>query len=134
MAGSEPSGQRPLEAIGLDLLTPRRIELAAVEQLGHDLAALGDVEAGIANIVAARAMAVDLGLPGRTAETWHWHTAVLLESARLEKAVAVGLEGAAYAARHGLVGFDLSFTIDALFALGRWNDAAESRLARRSNA
>ena len=123
-AGSEPSGQRPLEATGLDLLAPRRIELAAIEQLGHDLAALGDVEAGIANIVTARAMAIDLGLRGRTGETWHWQTAVLLEAARLEEAVAVGLEGAAYAAQHGLVGtFDPSFAADALFALGRWDAA-----------
>ena len=127
LAGTQPSPQRPLEALGLDVVVPRRIELAAIEQLGVDLAALGDVEAGVTSIVAARAMATDLGLPGRTAETWHWHTAVLLESARFEEAVAVGLEGAAYHERHSAVGkFDPSFTADALFALGRWDDAARS--------
>ena len=119
----------PIEALGLDLLAPRRVESVALEHLGYGLAALGDVDAGLAAITRARAIASELGLASRVNETWGAQTTVLDQAGRLTAAVDCGREGAAHGMRHGLSGGESGTllrcaTSDALFASGEWDAAA----------
>src|SRR6185436_887215 len=125
---SEPSIDRvrPQGWAGIDLITPGRVANLILEQRGRSLAALGEVTEGLDLLYQARAEAIELGLLNRAAESWLWETSVLLEAGRLEEAVACYRAGSAYAADHGLSSRYIQFFgADALFALGRWPEAAE---------
>jgi DNA-binding CsgD family transcriptional regulator len=95
--------------------------------LGVDLAFLGDLEAGVEQLTAARRIAETVGKVDEIARTFAVLSGMLEAFGELEGAAAIAVEGAEQAARQGLGRWHSPFltatAARALFALGRWDDA-----------
>jgi DNA-binding CsgD family transcriptional regulator/tetratricopeptide (TPR) repeat protein len=123
----DETGRGALEAVGLDLTTPRRVESVALEQLGMALACLGDTDTGLGHVHASRVIAAELRIPSRFNETWFAESDVLMKARRFEEAVNAAMYGAQHAVSHGMAGLqgtvNLFFAARPLIALGRWPEA-----------
>jgi DNA-binding CsgD family transcriptional regulator len=101
--------------------------------LGVDLAFLGDLEAGVAQLREARRIAEAVGKVDEVARTFATLSGLLEAFGELDAAATVALEGAEVAASQGLgrwhSPFQTATAARALFALGRW-DEAEALLDR----
>ena len=108
----------------------REVETRALVPLGMSLVLLGDVETGLATVRQAREVAADLGDVHEVARASTSIAGALSNAGRHSEAVAVGLEAEAYASRHGLgarwTPAALISVANALFQLGRWDEAAEA--------
>jgi ATP/maltotriose-dependent transcriptional regulator MalT len=109
-------------------------ELGALSQegdarrsLGVDLAFLGDLEAGVRELTEARQIAQAVGRVDEVARCFATLSGLLETCGELEAATTVALEGAEFAASHGLGRWHSPFLTAtagrALFARGRWDDA-----------
>jgi DNA-binding CsgD family transcriptional regulator/tetratricopeptide (TPR) repeat protein len=96
--------------------------------LGVDLAFLGDLDAGVEELVQARRIAETVGRVDEVARAFASLSGLLEAFGRLEEATEVALEGAELAAGQGLGRWHSPFLTTmaarAQFALGRWDDAA----------
>jgi DNA-binding CsgD family transcriptional regulator len=117
------------EAIDCALVVGDRAEEGrARTTLGSDLVSLGEIEAGLAELEAARRIGEEIG----TLDTLMVASAnlayQLIVADRPEDAVGVASEGQAAARRHGVerrFGAHFAATAaDALFRLGRWHEVA----------
>ena len=95
--------------------------------LGVDLAFLGDLEAGVAELLNAHRIAEAVGRVDEVARCTATLSGLLESFGELAAAATAALEGAELAARHGLGRWHSPFlTATAgrvLFALGRWDEA-----------
>ena len=109
-------------------------ELGALSQegdarrsLGVDLAFLGDLEAGARELTEARQIAEAVGRVDEVARCFATLSGLLETCGELEAATTLALEGAEFAASHGLGRWHSPFLTAtagrALFARGRWDDA-----------
>jgi DNA-binding CsgD family transcriptional regulator/tetratricopeptide (TPR) repeat protein len=109
-------------------------ELGALSQegdarrsLGVDLAFLGDLKAGVRELTEARQIAQAVGRVDEVARCFATLSGLLETCGELEAATTVALEGAEFAASHGLGRWHSPFLTAtagrALFARGRWDDA-----------
>ena len=119
------------EAIAIArIVGDRSVESHALDTLGLNRASLGDIDGGMADIVAARLIAESVGNSSRVNETHLWMTHVLLEAGRYDEAVAAGFAADAHAVRNGLSAqlgnVDLGLTAEALTAQGRWDEAIDA--------
>jgi DNA-binding CsgD family transcriptional regulator/tetratricopeptide (TPR) repeat protein len=95
--------------------------------LGVDLAFLGDLDAGVAQLGEARRIAETVGKVDEVARAFASLSGLLESFGELEEATEVALEGAELAAGQGLERWHSPFltamAARARFALGRWDDA-----------
>jgi DNA-binding CsgD family transcriptional regulator/tetratricopeptide (TPR) repeat protein len=95
--------------------------------LGVDLAFLGDLQAGVAELREARRIAEAVGRVDEVARCTATLSGLLESFGEYEAAATAALEGADVAATHGLGRWHSPFLTAtagrALFALGRWNEA-----------
>ena len=91
--------------------------------------ALGDAERGLATIRQARDLAAELGDVHEVARAWTSLAGALSTAFRWDEAADAGRGAAAYASRHGLAArlapIALMWTAQALYRLGRWDEAVE---------
>lgn len=109
-------------------LGARDHESHALVTLGIDIAALGDVETGLAHVRSGREASSHLGDDDGVARASYWETYILVEAGRHIEAAHIGLAAEIHAHKYGLndvVAVDLSLVADAMVALGRWDDAAD---------
>ena len=128
---------RPVEAVAMceEALSvarasgARHVETRALVPLGISQAGLGDAERGLATVRQARDLAVDLGDVHEVARAWTSLAGALTTTYRWDEAAAAGRGAAAYASSHGLAArlapIALIWTAQALYPLGRWDEAAE---------
>jgi DNA-binding CsgD family transcriptional regulator len=104
-------------------------EADARTALGIVLVNLGDVDAGLAELQAARRLATQAGHVVVTVRAILNHSDALLATGRLEEAVVVALDGIGEARRLGLARFHgpilACIATEALVALGRWDQAEQ---------
>jgi DNA-binding CsgD family transcriptional regulator/tetratricopeptide (TPR) repeat protein len=95
--------------------------------LGVDLAFLGDLEAGVRELIEARQIAEAVGRVDQVARCYATLSGLLEAFGKLEAAATVALEGAELAASQGLGRWHSPFLTAtagrARFAQGRWDDA-----------
>jgi DNA-binding CsgD family transcriptional regulator len=103
----------------------RPAEVRALATLGCDVAYLGDLTSGIAQLREARKLGRELGDPVLLAQTAIALSDVLRHDGRFEEAMTVGLEGAEEADRAGLRAAQGAFSAlnaaESAFELGRWD-------------
>jgi DNA-binding CsgD family transcriptional regulator len=130
--------ERPVEAVAVceEALSvaraagAREVEARALVPLGMSRVMVGDVEAGLATMRRAREVAAGLGDVHGVAWASTWLSSALCDAGRYSEAATAGLEAEAYAVRHGLgarwAPDALIAVAEALFQIGRWDDAAEA--------
>jgi DNA-binding NarL/FixJ family response regulator len=105
----------------------RAEEARARNMLGSDLVALGDIDAGLAQLEQSRAMAAEAGPPEMLVIAHHNLALNLAQAGRFSEALEVASDGRAAARRLGLerrFGMDLAaLGADVLLRLGRWDEA-----------
>jgi ATP/maltotriose-dependent transcriptional regulator MalT len=109
-------------------------EAIARATLGGALVALGDADAGLAELAAARRLATQAGDVLLALRVMVGHADALVAAGRLEQAATVALDGLGEAHRLGLARFNApilaSNATQALLALGRWEQA--ERVSRQA--
>jgi DNA-binding CsgD family transcriptional regulator len=118
------------EAVAIAAKVGARAEEAdARTALGIALVNLDDVDAGLAELQAARRLATQAGDVVVTGRAILNHSDALVATGRLEEAVVAALDGIGEARRLGLARFHgpilACIATEALFALGRWDQAEQ---------
>jgi DNA-binding CsgD family transcriptional regulator/tetratricopeptide (TPR) repeat protein len=102
-------------------------EARARNVLGSDLVALGDVDAGLAELTRSRELAAEAGPPDMLVVVHHNLALNLAQAGRLDEALSEALAGRDAARRLGLerrFGMNLiALAADVLLRLGRWDEA-----------
>jgi ATP/maltotriose-dependent transcriptional regulator MalT len=104
-------------------------EAIARATLGGALVALGDADAGLAELAAARRLATQVGDVVLALRVMVGHADALVTAGRLEQAAGVAMDGIGQAHRLGLARFNAPVLASnatlALLALGRWDQAEQ---------
>ncbi len=107
----------------------RAEEATARTALGHALAHLGEPDAGLTELEAARRLAAEAGDVTDLLRAITNHSDALLAACRMEEAATVALSGIQEARRYGLLRRDgpvlACNATEALLALGRWDQAEQ---------
>ncbi|MFN2555708.1 MAG: AAA family ATPase [Nitriliruptorales bacterium] len=117
----------------------RSVEAHALNSVGGSTAQLGEIDRGVAYLREAQHLAKQVGDLEEVVRSYANLGHNLGSAGRFDDAIAVGLEGIAWAERKGvssyLVGFDVirANLLDALFWAGRWSEADEVVGSRSRN-
>ncbi|OGN85687.1 MAG: hypothetical protein A2X23_13685 [Chloroflexi bacterium GWC2_73_18] len=117
----------------------RDVEGHALNSLGYDIALMGDVAGGLANLRRALEIALEIGSVDDVGRAYANLADALNQCGRFGESAALATEAFAYDEEHGLAQFYGSFTLCegayGLFRSGRWPEALEMvERARRYEA
>ena len=114
---------------GAQAIGARDVEGHALNSLAAVLASLGETEAGVASITAAREIALELRIPDDIGRAYVNHVDIEGWSGYPERALETALEGTRVAAEWGVASSYGAYIgyggVPAAFELGRWDQAAE---------